>query len=127
MEFFPAFVDLVWGNLPSTFVIVLFFGFIWIYFQIQNIKTKTAPPQRVINARKELVDAKKSWTIYSLLLFVISLSLCYFLYSIEEGSSLWIFVLPAQVMALICFLTAAGMQIMNKMATNVHINQGISK
>jgi hypothetical protein len=122
MEFFLNFVDMLLNNALLTAVTIVLIGCVWIYFQIPNIKAKTAPPNGVVSSRDEWIEAKKATNIYSVILVLISLGLCYFVSTIKTGSILDIFVYIAKPLALISFVTALGMQAMNIFAAKKHIN-----
>lgn len=105
-----------------TFVVIVTFGLIWIYFQVPNIKTKTTPPNGVKSSCNEWIEARKTMNKYSFTIFAIGLIFAYGVSEyIPDGKDDPI---PyfLNCMTAICFLTAVGMQFLNKKVSALHIN-----
>lgn len=116
-------VTLVNDHQIMTFVVIVVIGLIWIYFQIPNIKAKTAPTNGVKSSRDEWTDVHKSMNRYSLILFSIGLVFAYGIWSyLPDGNNDPI---PTFLywMVSICFITSAIMQFMNKAVATMYINK----
>ena len=128
MNFLINAMNLVNNNRFATFVVIVVIGLIWIYFQVPNIKAKTAPPNGVVSTRDEWVEARRSMDKQSSIVASIGLAFAYAIWAYTPDGAHDPISYFLNAMTAICFLTAAGMQFLNKKLTSMHLNnQGDSK
>lgn len=101
---------------------ILVIGLIWIYFQIPNIKAKTAPPNGVVSSRDEWIEAKSSANKFSLLWSVIGIACVYLRWKYTAGEGVDPIALFLNSMIIITFLMVTGIQFMNRKISTKYIN-----
>lgn len=123
----PNWIFLPGQHMFLTFVVILAIGLVWIYFQIPNIKKKTAPPNGVVSTKDEWVEARKSMNHQSFIIASIGAVFAYTIWAYTPDGEQDPIPYFLNGMAAICFLTAAGMQFLNSKVSAKHINKGDSK
>jgi hypothetical protein len=101
---------------------ILVIGLIWIYFQIPNIKAKTAPPNGIVSSRDEWIEARSSANNYSLLWSLMGIACAYLRWKYTASEGFDPIAVSLNSVIIITFLMVFATQFMNSKISTKHIN-----